>query len=216
MNLLVILALLVIVYGYFLHRNGGLQAIARGREYKSGTRWGFWRWTYTDTGYITRLHVFKAPFGAICLHWINKPDPEPFLHDHPVSFLSIILRGEYGEWRGASGGSTTGGFAQAVKYTHHRWFNWIRASEKWRHTICHVKPGTLTLCLMGPKTREWGFHRAGYWQFWKSYYDELIWVGGVQMPRKEAYALAREKIAKYGGDPRNLRVVRYNEAERNK
>lgn len=119
----------------------------------------------TDTGYITRLHILKTPWFALCLHWLNTPDPEPYLHDHPVSFLSVILRGGYTEDR--------------EKFTHNRrrftkvnrWFNWIRASSRDRHTIIEVKPKTLTLCLMGPKTREWGYHLPDGWMYWKDYVD---------------------------------------------
>lgn len=122
------------------------------RKYMSGTRWCLWRWTDVDSEYITRLHVLKTPLFAICLHWINKPDPEPYLHDHPVSFLSIILRGWYAEKRVIPG-------TRAPRFGLRRWFNWIRATPDDRHTIVQVAPGgALTLCLMGPKTREWGFH----------------------------------------------------------
>lgn len=152
------------------------------RKYKSGTIWCFWRWTQTDSEYIRRLHILKTPWFAICLHWILKPDPEPFLHDHPVTFLSIILRGGYGEKRW----SPERGYHTTV----HRWFNWIRASVLDRHTINYVKPHTVTLCFMGPKIREWGFsipdpieeeHETGIydqfgaehpsgWAMWKDYY----------------------------------------------
>jgi hypothetical protein len=127
----------------------------KNREYKSGTNWCFWRWTFVPTNYITRLHLFKTPWFAICLHWLNHPDPEPYLHDHPVSFLSLILRGQYTERRMA--GLET-----------HRWLNLIGAGTA--HTIVSVSPGTLTVCLMGPKVREWGFHTEnGGWIYWKEY-----------------------------------------------
>src|SRR5271168_3248672 len=118
------------------------------RLYKSGTTWCFWRWTITDSEYITRLHLLKTPWFAVCLHWINKPDPEPYLHDHPVSFLSIILRGGYNEKR-----SFAGGPAQVLS---HSSFNLVFADPNDRHTIVAVKPKTITLALMGPKIREWG------------------------------------------------------------
>lgn len=137
------------------------------REYRSGTRWCLWRWTLTDSGYITRLHVLKTPWFAVCLHWLNKPDEEPYLHDHPVSFLSIILRGGYTEHRAKN-------YKSLVRSIRHRWFNFIRASDWDRHRIVRVEPGTLTLCLMGPKVREWGFHGVGgrSWLWWKQYYKE--------------------------------------------
>ena len=132
------------------------------RLYKSGTTWCFWRWTITDSEYITRLHLIKTPWFAVCLHWLNKPDPEPYLHDHPVSFLSIILRGGYSETRVMDD--------EPAKIVKHNWFNFVRATPKDRHTIILVKPKTLTLALMGPKVREWGFHSENGWILWKDYY----------------------------------------------
>jgi len=132
------------------------------RLYKSGTIWCFWRWTITDSEYITRLHLLKTPWFAVCLHWLNKPDPEPYLHDHPVSFLSIILRGGYSETRVMDD--------EPAKIVKHNWFNFVRATPKDRHTIILVKPKTLTLALMGPKVREWGFHSEKGWILWKDYY----------------------------------------------
>jgi hypothetical protein len=126
-------------------------------------RWAFWRYTFTDSGYITRLHVLKTPWFAICLHWLNTPDPEPYDHDHPVSFLSLILRGWYREQRSGYWGKTG-----IVK---HRWFNFIDATEGFAHSIVEVAPKTLTLCFMGPKTREWGYHLPGGWMYWKTYND---------------------------------------------
>lgn len=138
-----------------------LKRLLRGRKYKSGTGWCFWRWTDVDSEYILRLHVFKTPWFALCLHWINKPDAEKWLHDHPVSFLSCILRGGYTELR------CTG---EGIRARVHTWFNWVRASKADRHRIVRVRPNTLTMCFMGPKTREWGFHMPEGWVYWKDYY----------------------------------------------
>lgn len=127
------------------------------RLYKSGMQWCLWRWTDFAQGgeYITRLHLIKTPWFAVCLHWINKPDPEPYLHDHPVTFLSLILRGGYSENRN--------GICRT-----NNWYNYIRATDQ--HRILSVKPGTLTLALMGPKVRDWGFHTEAGWVYWKDYY----------------------------------------------
>lgn len=129
------------------------------RKYKSGTIWCIWRWTDVDSEYITRLHVIKTPWFAICVHWFNKPDPEPYDHDHPVSFLSLILSGGYCENRNG-------------KMRWRNYFNYIKASSSDVHTIKEIKPNTVTLCFMGPKVREWGFHTSNGWQFWKDYYTE--------------------------------------------
>lgn len=130
------------------------------RKYVSGTQWCLWRWSeFKQDQYIDRLHLIKTPWFAVCLHWINKPDAEPYLHDHPVTFLSVILRGGYLEIRGRHG-----------IFKRHTWYNFIRATDK--HTIVQVEPNTLTICFMGPKTREWGFHTGDGWVHWKKYYEE--------------------------------------------
>ena len=140
------------------------------RTYKSGTGWCFWQWTEVPSDYITRLHVVKTPWFAVCVHWLNHHDPEPFLHDHPVSFLSIILRGGYTEERA----DITAKHWTRVKRVerHHDWFNFIRASKDDPHTITYVRPGTVTLCFMGPKVREWGYHTPDGWVHWKKYNRE--------------------------------------------
>lgn len=116
-----------------------------------------------DSEYITRLHLVKTPWFAVCLHWIHKPDPEPHLHDHPVSFLSVVLCGGYDEVRRRQ--------SQYRAHMHRvRRFNVVHASYYDRHTIVTVKPHTLTLCFMGPKVREWGFHTTTGWVYWKDYY----------------------------------------------
>lgn len=130
------------------------------RKYKTGTRWCLWRWSTVDSEYIVRLHLIKTPWFALCLHWIMKADPEPYHHDHPVSFLSVILRGGYSELRYKNG---------VLDHKVNKWFNWIPATPDDRHTIVEVKPKTLTLCFMGPKTREWGYHTEKGWVYWKDY-----------------------------------------------
>ena len=131
------------------------------RLYKSGSKWALWRWTHTPSGYITRLHLIKTPLFAICLHWIHDPDPEPDQHDHPVSFLSIVIRGGYTE--------------QRDNWLYYRnWFNWIPATYTVTHKIVTVEPNTLTLCFMGPKTREWGYHTPLGWTWYKHYNRHLV------------------------------------------
>lgn len=146
------------------------------RLYKSGQRWAVWRWTYTPSGYITRLHLVKTPFGALMVHFLNGPDPEPDLHDHPVTFLSCILSGGYWELRKRD---------RSTWYPPdkiYRWlFNFIRASIYDQHRIIWVAPHTVTFCIVGPKTRDWGFHTPDGWVYWKDYnekYRNPEWKGG--------------------------------------
>ena len=138
-------------------------------------RWAFWRWTTIPQSkdYITRLHLVKTPWFAVCLHWINRPDPEPYLHDHPVTFLSIVLKGGYSEMR-------AGLLHWGVVVHHVNWWNYLRASIGDCHTIVDVPWPTLTLCFMGPKRREWGYHMPQGWKYWRDYYAERNSVIGEQ------------------------------------
>lgn len=182
MTFLILLALTVVIYLCI----PGLQQIAPDREYKSGTRSCFWRWTKVDSEYIVRLHVLKTPWFAVCLHWINKPDAEPWLHDHPVSFLSLILRGGYAEkrWSAKRG--------EYIKLN--SWFNFVRGSKDDRHRIILCRTNTLTLALMGPKTREWGFHiPAEGWVMWKDYYARLR--AGENVRRTDAIKTMMDAIS---------------------
>lgn len=143
------------------------------REYKTGSSWALFRWTFVPSNFIVRLHLFKTPWCSVVLHWINKPDEEPYLHDHPVSFFSLILKGWYREQRQKDHHYRHGGYGTEHCSGVRKWFNWIKATPGDRHTITNLPPkGALTLCFMGPKTREWGYHTPEGWVHWKAYNAE--------------------------------------------
>jgi hypothetical protein len=145
--------------------------IAGHRKYSSGTRWCVWRWTDVVIGqllYLRRLHLLQAPWGAVMLHWIYRPDPQPDLHDHPVDFVSIVLRGGYDEWRPRPAEDfSCVGFMGPLGLYRKRRFSYVRATG--RHRISHVRPGTLTLCFAGPVRRQWGFWTVNGWVPWREY-----------------------------------------------
>ena len=195
-----LLAALAIYVAYI----GGLDRIARHRLYKSGTGWCYWRWTDTESEYILRLHIVKTPFGAICLHWIKKADAEPWLHDHPVSFLSVILRGSYAEMRKTGDGP--------LRYKVNSRFNFVRASKADRHRIVLTRTNTLTLCFMGPKTREWGFHvwtelDPSGWIYWKDYYERLR--EGEDMRQRKTILPMIETAADVAGNRHDAREAAF-------
>ena len=90
------------------------------------------------------------------LHWFMCPDPHPDPHDHPVSFLSLTVRGSYLEWR------PQGSRRQRLKL--------IRATDL--HRITEADPGTVTLVLNGPNTRVWGYQTPDGWVDWRTYRAE--------------------------------------------
>lgn len=128
------------------------------RRYRSGSKWAFWRWTRVvldSTLYLLRLHILQTPLGSAMVHWIYHADPQPDTHDHPVWFMSFVLRGWYRE-------QTPNGMRMI------RWFNIVRPQD--RHRIDAVSPGgVVTLVFCGRGVRTWGFHTAKGWIPWMDY-----------------------------------------------
>lgn len=149
----------------------------KNRKYKSGSGFAFWRWTEIETDgslYLRRLHIIQVPkVGAIMLHWILRPDRSRDLHDHPVSFLSLVLRGSYIELVPVATATTyTEGVIRERIYTDRRYIRWLnfkRATDA--HCITEVfgPRGALTLVFAGPKVRQWGFYTKEGWIPWPDY-----------------------------------------------
>lgn len=129
-----------------------------------GTKWAFLRWSDAQSPYLDRLFLIKTPWGAVSLNWINQPDSgDP--HDHTSAFLSILLKGWYVEYRETTPGKTT---LRELRWV--RFFNYMRGCDWDAHRILDVSPGgALTLCLMGPKVRDWCYHTPEGPILWSDY-----------------------------------------------
>jgi hypothetical protein len=133
--------------------------------YKSGTRWCLWRWTdvvIAGVLYLRRLHLLQTPWFSVMLHWLT-PDPQPDLHDHPVSFLSLLVRGWYDE---IIPYTRTGYHCRHAQFRR-RWFNFKRATD--RHRIVATSSPCVTLVIAGPVVRSWGFWTSNGWVPWREY-----------------------------------------------
>lgn len=126
--------------------------------YKPKKAWRFWHaFTigYPNDPYLSRLTIIKTPWFSVKLHRIYRPDQQEDLHDHPWSFLSIIIWGHYLE-------NTPDG------YRRRWWFNWKRAED--RHSIREVSRRPVwTLVFCGRERREWGFWVNDQWVLWTEY-----------------------------------------------
>jgi hypothetical protein len=76
-------------------------------------------------------------------HWIGSDDPRAF-HDHPGWFIVLVLRHGYVDVSPASKEPMPPGTIRFRQATH-------------RHTVVVGPAGCWTLCLFGPRTRDWGF-----------------------------------------------------------
>jgi hypothetical protein len=131
----------------------------------SGRRWAlFQRCEIEDLEdptkiYICRWRLVQTPQFGVYLHRIDMDDGSRPLHDHPWSFLSIILRGGYTEelddrirdWRTGS-------------------IHFMRAVG--RHSIRKLlRTPTWTLVLVGARQRDWGFWTSQGWVQHKVFID---------------------------------------------
>lgn len=127
-----------------------------------GRRWAFMqRYDICDLAdptdlYLRRWRLVQTPWFGVYLHRIQRPDGDRYLHDHPWSFVSLILWGGYREAY----------LDQAdAAFTPDRPRNrWLRAGTMHRmgrgsfHAIRRLlRVPTWTLVLVGPRRHGWGY-----------------------------------------------------------
>lgn len=110
---------------------------------------------------------WRCPLFGVYLHRMTAPDPGIDLHDHPWSFVSVVLRGGYiEEVANVREAATLATYAEAWPATCRRGVEraWragtvhrIRLDEAHR-IIKLLRPTTWTLVLTGPNVRGWGFY----------------------------------------------------------
>jgi hypothetical protein len=100
--------------------------------------------------YLDRLRIIQTPFFGIMLHKFTGPDAEPYLHDHPWSFFSIVLRGGYREMR-------RNNHTYTADPKRVRFFNFMSKHDA--HFIYQLdRNPTWTLVIHGRRRRTWGFY----------------------------------------------------------
>jgi hypothetical protein len=109
---------------------------------------------YLERYYLLKNRLF-AEHVNIVLHKINESDCDPWLHDHPWSFMTIILSGGY--WEHSIHGRTWRGPGSII--VHH-------AKQLHKLELDPIKSKgkeTWTLFFMGPRQRKWGFATDKGW-----------------------------------------------------
>jgi hypothetical protein len=120
-----------------------------------------------DGLYLRRLRIIETPLFSIKIHEMLEPDDQD-MHDHPYSFVSLILAGGYTEivqrepMRPMASKEVktkthkVGGLHLMRSYSAHRIIKLLRVP-------------TYTLVLNGPRHREWGFYTRDGWVLWSEY-----------------------------------------------
>jgi hypothetical protein len=112
--------------------------------------------------HFQRWRLLQTPLGSVYIHRIFKADQDKHCHDHPWSFVSVMLSGSYGIGN-PNNASCRYYSAPAVS---------VNKSTKF-HKIAQVVKGPLTtLVLTGPKNREWGYSVDGEWMHHKEYREK--------------------------------------------
>lgn len=110
--------------------------------------------------YMRRWRIGPEAWPGLRLHHIVASDDDRALHDHPFTFLSLILRGGYWEWL-ADGTRTWHGPGSLL----------LRSADV-LHRIelgGYVERPAWTIVLRGPYRRAWGFQRGGSWVHWREF-----------------------------------------------
>ncbi len=119
--------------------------------------------------FLERWGFVHDRIGGIYLHRISGPDPGLDVHDHPWSFVSIVLRGGYSE-------KLVEDVRQPIHHEIHAFHpagSVHRLPLEHAHRIVHTRPGTWTIVFRGPTRRRWGFYvpeGVGHlWVDWEEY-----------------------------------------------
>ncbi len=105
---------------------------------------------------------------AIYLHRIWRSDNDQFLHDHPWSFITVILGGGYTE----EVPHITRGLPALSRNVRNR-FNAkiVRSTDLHRVRLHGKEEPAWSLMLVGPRVRDWGFQTNDGWVYWKDYVE---------------------------------------------
>lgn len=131
----------------------------------------FYRWTFWAPRWRGR-----TPFKVMVHRFIPNRQDADVPHDHPRSFLTIVLRGGYEDWvRCPEHTSTGAAVGPDPFYCEHCDNRGVVLSEtltapaiRFRradhaHMTRTDDRGAWTLVVMGPEVRPWGFWRYGRW-----------------------------------------------------
>jgi hypothetical protein len=114
------------------------------------------RWTLIGD---RKQGIYRWPLKLMVHYFVpGTDDPDP--HDHPRSFVTLVLRGYYIDHsRTGSEGMRRG----MIRYRH----------AEHAHTTTAGPDGCWTIVVMGPQRREWGFWRGETWMPFREYAERF-------------------------------------------
>src|SRR4051812_22430756 len=112
--------------------------------------------------YLTRTWILGRldSHWALMLHKMHRPDDDTCHHDHPWSFITLVLRGGYEE-------EITQPDGRVLVQMNRPGVLMYRSAEH-THRISALPKGTChTLVLRMKKRRHWGFHTPNGFVGWR-------------------------------------------------
>jgi hypothetical protein len=109
---------------------------------------------HEDIGWIeigerfTRYFVWRSRWFNVFIHQMYAPIAPPLCHDHPWSFVSLVLKKGY--WESTDGQTFAWRPSKSILY---------RPAE-FRHTVKTDNETAWSLVVTGPKRRQWGNHEC--------------------------------------------------------
>lgn len=143
--------------------------------------------------YMARFWLLRTRWFSMRLHHIATADLDRHFHDHPWSFISLVLRGGYREARPATiepcflDGSTE---IERIIVTSRRAGSIALRRATDRHRVSGVMPETWTLVILGPKRQWWGFYTPNgkvHWRDYESHHHD------VELPQERKMVIHWER-----------------------
>jgi hypothetical protein len=125
---------------------------------------------------LTRYHLIATRLFGVYLHHLHVSDEDRALHDHPWSFVTVLLSSGYWEWTQERESAYTGELRVVGRAVLRRsWrprFSVLCRPAEWAHRLELVRP-TWTLVFRWRVRRHWGFFTArDGWVPWRDYTRE--------------------------------------------
>lgn len=98
---------------------------------------------------FTRFTLLKTPWFRIFLHKLNAPQWHPECHDHPWSFVAILLKSGYDE------------MLENGRIYHRRPGMILHRPAEFIHNVITPYGTSWSIIFAGSHNRDWGFHQCG-------------------------------------------------------
>jgi hypothetical protein len=154
-----------------------------------------------DTGelYLRRWFIyprykeFKKAEPRLYLHKFYRGDEDPYLHDHPWSFTSLILTGGYWEeipWDYIDAVGSIPTFGPDNDWRNLKFyprFSILKRPATWKHRVLlKDKNPVWTIVKTGVKERSWGFWVKNKLCPWRTFTEQGVAWCGIEKEIPEA------------------------------